>query len=70
MNPLLNQEKLETIDTGISFIYEHQGTRFRANVSKNNEGMAVALRTIKKTTPTAESVGLSENILKLLNADR
>lgn len=70
MNPLLNQEKLETIDTGISFIYEHQGTRFRANVSKNNEGMAVALRTIKKTTPTAESVGLSDNILKLLNADR
>ncbi len=70
MNPLLDQGKLESIETGVNFIYEHQWTRFRANVSKNNEWMAVALRTIKKNTPTAESVGLSDNILKLLNGDR
>jgi twitching motility protein PilT len=70
MNPLLTREKIETIETGVNFIYEHEGTRFRANVSKNNEGMAVALRTIKKNTPTAESVWLSENILKLLKEDR
>lgn len=56
MNPLLNQEKIEKVGTGISFIYEHNGTRFRANVSKNNDGIAIALRTIKKNTPTAESV--------------
>jgi Tfp pilus assembly pilus retraction ATPase PilT len=70
MNPLLNQEKIEHLGTGVSFIYEYNGTRFRANVSKNNEGIAVALRTIKKNTPTAESVGLDENMLKLLSEDR
>jgi twitching motility protein PilT len=70
MNPLLNQEKIEHVGTGISFIYAHNGTRFRANVSKNNEWVAIALRTIKKNTPTAEGVGLDQNILKLLNEDR
>ena len=70
MNPLLTQEKIEHLGTGISFIYEYSGTRFRANVSKNNEWVAIALRTIKKNTPTAESVGLDENILKLLTEDR
>ncbi|NRH21665.1 PilT/PilU family type 4a pilus ATPase [Candidatus Gracilibacteria bacterium] len=70
MNPLLNQEKIENTKTGISFIYQYKGTRFRANVSKNNDGVAIALRTIKKNTPTAESVGLNENVLKLLNEDR
>lgn len=70
MNPLLDQEKIEKVGTGISFIYEHNGTRFRANVSKNNDGIAIALRTIKKNTPTAESVGLDQNMLKLLSEDR
>lgn len=70
MNPLINQEKIEGTTTGINFIYEFTGTRFRANVSKNNEWVAVALRTIKKNTPTAEGVGLSQNILKLLHEDR
>ena len=37
MNPLLDKEKIENITTGINFIYENAGTRFRANVSKNNE---------------------------------
>ena len=37
MNPLLTREKIEQLGTGISFIFEHSGTRFRANVSKNNE---------------------------------
>ena len=37
MNPLINQEKIEGTTTGINFIYEFTGTRFRANVSKNNE---------------------------------
>lgn len=70
MNPLLNQEKIENTKTGIAFIYQYKWTRFRANVSKNNDGVAMALRTIKKNTPTAESVGLNENVLKLLNEDR
>lgn len=70
MNPLLSREKIETTETWINFIYEYQGTRFRANVSKNNDGVAVALRTIKKNTPTAEAVGLSGNLLKLLQSDR
>ncbi len=70
MNPLLSQEKIEHVGTGISFIYEYSGTRFRANVSKNNEWIAIALRTIKKNTPTAEAVGLDDNILKLLKQDR
>ncbi len=70
MNPAISREQLDGMDIGINFIYEYQGTRFRANVSKNSNGFAVALRTIKKQTPTAESVGLSENILKLLNVDR
>jgi len=70
MNPLLTQEKIENTKTGIAFIYQYKWTRFRANVSKNNDGVAVALRTIKKNTPTTESVGLNENVLKLLNEDR
>ncbi|MBX9809922.1 PilT/PilU family type 4a pilus ATPase [Candidatus Gracilibacteria bacterium] len=70
MNPHIDQEKIEHITTGIAFIYEYKGTRFRANVSKNNDGIAVAMRTIKKNTPTAEGVGLSENVLKLLEEDR
>lgn len=70
MNPLLTQEKIENTKTGIAFIYQYKWTRFRANVSKNNDGVAVALRTIKKNTPTAEGVGLNENVLKLLNEDR
>lgn len=37
MNPLLDKEKIESTATGINFIYEYDGTRFRANVSKNNE---------------------------------
>lgn len=70
MNPLLCKEEIEKTTTGINFIYEYAWTRFRANVSKNNEWVAIALRTIKKNTPTAESVGLSKNILKLLSEDR
>lgn len=70
MNPHIDQEKIEHITTGIAFIYEYKWTRFRANVSKNNDGIAVAMRTIKKNTPTAEWVGLSENVLKLLEEDR
>ncbi len=70
MNPLINQEKIENIKTGISYIYEHAWTRFRANVSKNNEWIAIALRTIKKNTPTAEGVWLDQHVLKLLNEDR
>lgn len=54
MNPLLDRAKIENTTTGISFIYENDGTRFRANVSKNNEGVSIALRTIKKEIPTAE----------------
>ena len=37
MNPEFITENLEKITTGITFIYEKDGTRFRANVSKNNE---------------------------------
>ena len=70
MNPYLDQEKIENITTGIAFVYEYNGTRFRANVSKNNNGIAIAMRTIKKNTPTAESVWLSPQILKLLEEDR
>ncbi len=70
MNPLLSKEKIEAAAIGINFIYEYEGTRFRANISKNNEGLSVALRTIKKEIPTAESVGLKPNILKLLQEDR
>ena len=70
MNPLINQNKIETISTGISFVYEYKWTRFRANVSKNNDGIAIAMRTIKKITPSAEDVWLDKNLLKLLNEDR
>ncbi len=70
MNPSIDQEKIESVKTGISFIYAYNWTRFRANVSKNNEWVAIAMRTIKKNTPTAEGVGLDQNILKLLNEDR
>lgn len=70
MNPLLDKEKIESTSTGVNFIYEFEGTRFRANVSKNNEWLSVALRTIKKEIPTAESVWLKANILKLLQEDR
>lgn len=70
MSPVTTQEQIDTASTGINFIYEYQGTRFRANVSKDNDGIAIALRTIKKNTPTAEGVGLSENILKILHGDR
>lgn len=54
MNPLLDTEKIKTTTTGVTFIYENDGTRFRANVSKNQEGISIALRTIKKDIPTAE----------------
>ena len=37
MNPLFFAENLEKEIRGITFIYEIEGTRFRANVSKNNE---------------------------------
>lgn len=67
---LINQNKIETISTGISFVYEYKWTRFRANVSKNNDGIAIAMRTIKKITPSAEDVWLDKNLLKLLNEDR
>ena len=70
MNPLITEEKIKTTEKWINFIYEYQWTRFRANVSKNSEWVAVAMRTIKKNTPTAESVGLGKNILKMLNEDR
>ena len=70
MNPLLDRAKIENTTTGISFIYENDGTRFRANVSKNNEGVSIALRTIKKEIPTAEWVWLKQNLLKFLQADR
>lgn len=70
MNPLITDDKIKTTEKGINFIYEYQGTRFRANVSKNSEWVSVAMRTIKKNTPTAESVWLNNNILKLLQEDR
>ena len=70
MNPLMDKDKILNTTTGINFIYENDGTRFRANVSKNNEWVSVALRTIKKDLPTAESVGLKQNLLKLLHADK
>lgn len=70
MNPLVTRERIETTTRGINFIYELEGTRFRGNVSKDNDGFAIALRTIKKNTPTAEGVGLTPNILKLLKSDR
>ena len=37
MNPLMDKDKILNTTTGINFIYENDGTRFRANVSKNNE---------------------------------
>lgn len=70
MNPSITEETIRTAEKGINFIFEHDGTRFRANVSKNSEGVAIAMRTIKKNTPSAESVWLEQNILKLLNEDR
>jgi twitching motility protein PilT len=70
MNPDLVRESIEVIKTGLTFIYEKDGTRFRANVSKNNEWIAIALRTIKKDLPTAEWVWLKWNLLKLLQEDR
>ncbi len=70
MNPQVTREKIETATRWLNFIYELEGTRFRWNVSKDNDGFAIALRTIKKNTPTAESVGLTPNILKLLRSDR
>ena len=70
MNPLLDKEKIQWITTGNNFIYENDGTRFRANVSKNQEGVSVALRTIKKDLPTADGVWLKQNLLKLLHEDK
>ncbi len=70
MNPLVTKERIETATKGINFIYELEGTRFRGNVSKDNDGFAIAMRTIKKNTPSAESVGLTPNVLKLLKSDR
>jgi twitching motility protein PilT len=70
MNATVTREKVDTATRGVNFIYELEGTRFRGNVSKDNDGFAIALRTIKKHTPTAESVGITPNILKLLKSDR
>ncbi len=70
MNPLLDKEKILWITTGNNFIYENDGTRFRANVSKNQEWVSVALRTIKKDLPTADGVWLKHNLLKLLHEDK
>lgn len=56
MNNQVTRERIDTATRGINFIYELEGTRFRGNISKDNDGFAIALRTIKKNTPTAESV--------------
>lgn len=70
MNPQLTREYIQSITTGNNFIYENDGTRFRANVSKNQEWISVALRTIKKDLPTADGVWLKQNLLKLLHEDK
>jgi twitching motility protein PilT len=53
----------------VNFVYAFEWSRFRANISKNTNGIAIAMRTIKKNIPTAESVWLDKNILKLLDKD-
>lgn len=70
MDPSVTEDMIQNKKEGINFVYQFEGTRFRANVSKNTNGVAIAMRTIKKTIPTAESVWLDENILKLLESDR
>ncbi len=66
----ITPEKIQEAKKGINYIYEHKWTRFRANASHNKDGIAIALRTIKKNIPTAESVGLTDDILHLLQKDR
>lgn len=70
MNPEVNIEEVKNLQTGKNFIYEIEGTRFRVNVSRNQEGVAIAMRTIKKKIPTAESIGLNGTMLDLLQNDR
>ena len=70
MDSSVTEDMIKNKQEGVNFIYDLNGNRFRANVSKNTNGIAVALRTIKKKLPTAESVGLDERILRLLNNDR
>ena len=70
MENSITEEVIANRKEGINFVYEFEWTRFRANVSKNTNGLAIALRTIKKKIPTAETVGLDQNILKLLHNDR
>jgi Tfp pilus assembly pilus retraction ATPase PilT len=56
MDPTVTEDMIQNRKEGINFVYQIEGTRFRANVSKNTNGVAIAMRTIKKTIPTAESV--------------
>jgi twitching motility protein PilT len=70
MAPQVTREHIDSSTRGTNFIYELDGSRFRANVSKDNDGFAIALRTIKKNTPTAEMVWLTPQILKMLHGDR
>ena len=70
MDDTVTEEIVDSKKEGINFVYQYEWTRFRANVSKNTNGLAIAMRTIKKNLPTAESVWLEDNILKLLNQDK
>ncbi len=56
MDHSVTEEAINSKKEGVNFVYQYEGTRFRANVSKNMNGIAVAMRTIKKNLPTAESV--------------
>lgn len=70
MDDTVTRERVETEKHGVNFVYDYQGSRFRTNISKDMNGVAIALRTIRKKIPTAESVGLNESITRLLNSDR
>ncbi len=70
MKPDINTEEIINLQTGKNFIYENAGTRFRINVSRNEEGIAIAMRTIRKKIPTVEGIGLKGVMLDLLQKDR
>lgn len=69
MDPTITEQVINTRVGWVNFVFNFEWTRFRANISKNTTGVAVALRTIKKNIPTAESVWLDNHILKLLEKD-
>lgn len=70
MEPTIDLDSLVKLRTGNHFIFQYEGTRFRTNISRNQEGLAIAMRTIKKKTPTAEDIGLKGVMLDLLQRDR